>query len=136
MSTNRSTGARRLLGTPAAILILGGGLLGLTACGSEVSARPTDIDGPSGFDAVEISGDQGTAPTVTWNGQMEAGKLEVQTLVTGDGDPVAEGDTVLTNLWVGNGFSKTGSIARMTSSSGMKRWPSGSCTKRGSSPGS
>lgn len=82
-------------------------ILGLTACGSDEAPKPTDIVGPSGFDAVEIAGEQGSLPEVTWNGQMEAGDLEVETLVTGDGDAVAEGDTVLTNLWVGNGFSKT-----------------------------
>lgn len=81
-------------------------ILGLTACGSEVSARPTDIDGPSGFDAVEISGEPGTAPEVTWKGQMEADDLEVEVLVKGDGPAVADGDSVLTKLWVGNGFSK------------------------------
>jgi phosphate transport system substrate-binding protein len=33
--TSRPWATRRLLGTPAAILVLGGGLLGLTACGSD-----------------------------------------------------------------------------------------------------
>lgn len=80
--------------------------LGLAACGSDDGVRPTDIEGPSGFDAVEISGEQGVVPEVTWKGQMEADKLEVETLVKGEGEPVAEGDSVSTNLWVGNGFSK------------------------------
>ncbi|WP_244928207.1 FKBP-type peptidyl-prolyl cis-trans isomerase [Nocardioides sp. W7] len=81
--------------------------LGLAACGGDDGARPTDIEGPQGFDAVEIAGDQGVQPEVTWKGQMEAGKLEVKTLVEGEGDPVAKGDSVSTNLWIGNGFSKT-----------------------------
>lgn len=82
-------------------------VIGLAACGSETASRPTDIEGPSGFDAVEIAGEPGSAPEVTWNGQMEADDLEVQTLVTGEGEAVADGDTVSTNIWVGNGFSES-----------------------------
>jgi peptidylprolyl isomerase len=81
--------------------------LGLAACGGDDGVKPTDIDGPQGFEAVEIAGEQGSAPEVTWKGQMEAGDLEVKTIVEGDGEPVAKGETVTTNLWVGNGFSKT-----------------------------
>jgi len=82
-------------------------ILALTACGGDSGPSPTSIDGPQGFDAVEISGEQGSAPEVTWNGQMEAGDLEVETIVKGDGDPVVDGGSVLTNLWIGNGFSQS-----------------------------
>jgi peptidylprolyl isomerase len=81
--------------------------LGVAACGSDTGASPTDIDGPSGFDAVEIAGDPGTKPEVTWKGQMEADELESETLVTGDGKAVAAGDAVYAELWIGNGFSKS-----------------------------
>lgn len=81
-------------------------LIGLTACGSDSGPRPTDIDGPQGFDAVDISGEQGTAPKVTWKGQMEADDLEAQTLVEGTGPAVEAGGSVYANLWVGNGFSQ------------------------------
>lgn len=80
--------------------------LGLAACGSEEGPRPTDIDGPRGFDAVEISGEQGSVPEVTWKGQMEADDLEVETITKGDGAAVEAGGAVYANLWVGNGFSK------------------------------
>lgn len=81
--------------------------LGLAACGTEDAVSPTDIDGPSGFDAVEISGEVGEVPTVTWKGQMEADELEAKTIVEGDGKEVADGESVYTQLWVGNGFSKS-----------------------------
>lgn len=82
--------------------------LGLAACGSDDgAASPTDIEGPSGFDAVEITGDPGTKPEVTWNGQMEADELETETLVTGEGKAVADGEAVYAELWLGNGFSKS-----------------------------
>lgn len=80
--------------------------LGLAACGSDDGGGPTDIDGPEGFAAVEIAGEPGAQPDVTWKGQMKADGLEVETLAKGDGDEIADGDTVLTNLWVGNGFTK------------------------------
>ncbi len=45
MSTPRTARTRRLLGTPAAILVLGGGLLGLTACGSDDNSGSTTAAG-------------------------------------------------------------------------------------------
>lgn len=81
--------------------------LGVAACGSDEGVSPTDIDGPSGFDAVEISGEPGSKPEVEWKGQMEADELEAETLVTGDGEAVAAGDSVYAELWLGNGFSKS-----------------------------
>ena len=49
----------------------------------------------------------GEGITATWNSEVELPEeTTVTTLVKGDGEAVAEGDTVSTYLWVGNGTSK------------------------------
>ena len=75
----------------------------LAACGDEPApAEPTK----ERLDAVEISGEVGDEPEVTWSSQMTAGKIEAETLVTGDGAKLEEGDQVLAHLWIGNGFTE------------------------------
>jgi FKBP-type peptidyl-prolyl cis-trans isomerase len=101
--TRRSV--RRLALIPALLSVCA---LTLTACG--------DDDGGDGFpgagktldrlDAVTISGDVGTAPEVKWKAGMDAGKVETTTITEGDGEPLADGESVLAHLWIGNGFSK------------------------------
>ena len=77
--------------------------MGLTACGDETSP---DADALDRLEAVSISGDVGTEPTVEWKGQMAAGKIESETVVPGDGAELGDGDSVLAQLWIGNGFTK------------------------------
>ncbi len=73
----------------------------LAACGDDAApAEPTN----ERLDAVTISGEVGDEPEVTWKSQMSAGKIESETLVTGDGAKVEDGDQVLAHLWIGNGF--------------------------------
>ena len=75
----------------------------LAACGDEPApADPTK----ERLDAVDISGDVGDEPKVTWSSQMTAGKIESKTLVTGDGAKLEDGDQVLAHLWIGNGFTQ------------------------------
>jgi peptidylprolyl isomerase len=75
----------------------------LTACGDEPApAEPTK----ERLDAVEIAGEVGQEPEVTWSSQMTAGKIKSETLVTGDGATLEEGDQVLAHLWIGNGFTE------------------------------
>jgi peptidylprolyl isomerase len=86
-------------------LLLVPALLGvsLTACGDEPApAEPTK----ERLDAVEIAGDVGEEPEVTWSSQMTAGKIKSETLVTGDGAKLEDGDQVLAHLWIGNGFTE------------------------------
>ena len=78
--------------------------LGLSSCGDEPSS---DTDTFDRLDAVTISGDLGTAPEVEWKGEMEAGKIESETLTTGDGDELGDKDSVMAHLWIGNGFTRT-----------------------------
>jgi peptidylprolyl isomerase len=75
----------------------------LAACGDDPApAEPTK----ERLDAVQIDGEIGDEPEVTWSSQMKAGKVEAETLVTGDGAVLEEGDQVLTHLWIGNGFTE------------------------------
>lgn len=80
----------------------------LAACGDEPApAEPTK----DRLDAVTISGEVGAEPTVEWSSQMTAGKIESETLVTGDGAVLADGDQVLAHLWIGNGFTEDKSFS-------------------------
>jgi peptidylprolyl isomerase len=75
----------------------------LAACGDEPApAEPTE----ERLDAVEITGEVGAEPEVTWKSQMSAGKIEAETLVTGDGAKLEDGDQLLAHLWIGNGFTQ------------------------------
>jgi peptidylprolyl isomerase len=75
-------------------------LVSLAACGNSTDAAT------GGLDSVTVSGDFDKAPEVAWKGQVTTDKLASQTLIEGEGDPVAEGDTVKLNIWIGNGFSQ------------------------------
>ena len=56
---------------------------------------------------VSFTGDVGESLTATWNSKIEEPEsTTVTTLVKGTGDAVADGDTVSTYLWVGNGSTK------------------------------
>ncbi|GEP38398.1 peptidylprolyl isomerase [Nocardioides psychrotolerans] len=75
----------------------------LAACGDDTGEEASGLDR---LDAVSVSGDPGKAPKVTWKDQMSADGIEVEVLVEGDGDTVAEDDQVTVNYWVGNGFTQ------------------------------
>lgn len=76
---------------------------GLAACGSDDGSAAGGLEG---FDAVEISGEVGSAPEVAWEGRLVAGDVESKTLVEGDGAELAEGDPVVVNYWLGNGYTQ------------------------------
>ena len=83
--------------------VLAVSLLGLAACGSGSS----DADeGGASLSSVTIEGDQGKAPEVTFDGRLDGTKTETEVLVEGDGEEVAEGDTVQAQWWIGNGFTQ------------------------------
>lgn len=74
-----------------------------TACGDE---NTLEAGGRDRLDAVEISGEVGSSPEVTWQSQMRAGEAETEVVTVGDGAAVAKDDTVFVNYWVGNGFTE------------------------------
>lgn len=78
-------------------------LLGLAACGSESS----DADsGGAPLSSVTIEGKHGEEPKVTFDGRLDGDQEETEVLIEGDGETVADGDTVSANLWIGNGFTQ------------------------------
>lgn len=74
-------------------------LLALAACGGDSS------DTAKSFDAVTISGAEGAAPQVKWKATMEPGKEEAKTLVKGTGPALKNGDRVLVNFLLSNGYT-------------------------------
>ncbi|MGA8256333.1 MAG: FKBP-type peptidyl-prolyl cis-trans isomerase [Nocardioides sp.] len=58
------------------------------------------------LDAVEIAGEVGSSPEVTWKNQMRADDAESEVITEGDGVAVDDGGTVFVNYWVGNGFTE------------------------------
>jgi len=89
----------------------------LVACGDDSdkgddpkSDSASDSSGSSEGELKEVSfeGEVGKSIKVTWNDAVATPeKTAVTTLVKGDGDELADGDTVSTYLYVGNGTSKT-----------------------------
>jgi peptidylprolyl isomerase len=78
-------------------------LLGLAACGSDSSdAEPAG----KSLSSVTIEGKQGEEPQVTFDGRLDGSKDETKVVIEGDGDTVADGDTVSANIWIGNGFTE------------------------------
>jgi peptidylprolyl isomerase len=88
---------------PAALVVPVLLLSVLAGCGDDDGSGEDSLEG---FDAVSITGDVGTAPTVDWKGELEADKTETKVLVEGDGPEVKEGDKVDVNVWIGNGFTQ------------------------------
>jgi peptidylprolyl isomerase len=88
----------------------------LVACGGSDNAddpnSASETSEPSGaaageLDEVSFSGEVGESITAKWSSAVETPKeTTVTTLVKGDGDEVADGDTVSTYLWVGNGTAQ------------------------------
>jgi peptidylprolyl isomerase len=77
-------------------------LASLAACGD----KSDDAGDTSGLGAVTVTGDFGKAPAVVWNGQATTDTLASTTLIEGEGETIANGDTVKVDLWIGNGFSQ------------------------------
>ncbi|MFC7359674.1 FKBP-type peptidyl-prolyl cis-trans isomerase [Nocardioides astragali] len=78
-------------------------LLGLAACGSESSDSDS---GGAPLSSVTIEGKHGEEPKVTFDGRLDGDQEETEVLIEGDGETVADGDTVSANLWIGNGFTQ------------------------------
>ena len=78
-------------------------LLGLAACGSgDSDSEP----GGASLSSVTIEGTQGKAPVVTFDGPLDGSQEETKVIVEGDGETVADGDTVSSHFWIGNGFTE------------------------------
>ncbi len=83
--------------------------LTLASCGGSTAKDSDSKTGPTGdqLAEVEFDGTVGEELKATWKSKVALPeKTTVTTLVRGDGDEIAEGDTVNTYLWVGNGSTK------------------------------
>ena len=95
----------------AALLVPALAACGGTESGSDSQATASESSAGASttgeLSEVSFSGDVGESLTATWNSKVEEPEsTTVTTLVKGTGDAVADGDTVSTFLWVGNGSTK------------------------------
>lgn len=74
-------------------------LLPVAACGE--TTTPT----AEGSDAYEITAGEAGEPSIEWSEVMEVTDEQTDVLVEGEGDTLAEGDRVMVNLLVSNGFT-------------------------------
>ncbi|WP_426244569.1 FKBP-type peptidyl-prolyl cis-trans isomerase [Nocardioides sp. LHG3406-4] len=96
--------SRRVLAVPAALLLAA---LTLSACGNDSGEGSGSSSGSgAGLSVVKVSGDQGKAPKVTFDEKLDPSKVETKVITEGDGEEIADGDNVLTHVWIGNGFTE------------------------------
>ena len=96
---------RRTRLVPALLASLSLGLsLGLSACGS--SSGSGSSDSGAGLDSVKFTGKVGEDPQVKFTDQLTSTKQESETLVKGDGPVVKQGDQVVVQVWIGNGYTQ------------------------------
>src|SRR5919205_911973 len=79
----------------------------LAACGDDSAEPDADASGSgSGLDSLTIEGEVGSDPEVTWDGELSVDDVEVKVVSEGDGPVVEQGDSVLSHVWIGNGFTE------------------------------
>jgi peptidylprolyl isomerase len=80
-----------LLGTLALLLV------GLSACG--------DDSGEDNTGKVTVTGDFGSQPKVTYDGEVNRATTDIKVLNEGSGAEVEDGDNAMVHLYIGNGFT-------------------------------
>ena len=76
--------------------------LALASCGDDEGGSSADTT----LDSVQVEGEVGTAPEVSFDRQLDATETTTEVVIEGDGAELAAGDQVLTHLWFGNGFTQ------------------------------
>lgn len=92
----------RLLSLPLALL-LGATLV---ACGDDSGGEGSGSGSSSGLDSLTIEGEVGSQPEVKFDGELKAEGVETEVVEEGDGAELQTGDSVLTHIWIGNGFEQ------------------------------
>ena len=92
-------------------------MLGLAACGS---GSGDSEEGGAPLSSVTIEGKQGQEPKVTFDGRLDGSDPETEVLVEGDGDTVADGQTVSANWWIGNGYTEKEAQSTWTKGGGSQ----------------
>lgn len=80
----------------------------LAACGDD-SGEPgseSSASGGASLESIDIKGEVGSDPEVTWDGELAAGDVESRVVSEGDGDEVESGDAVFAHIWIGNGTTQ------------------------------
>jgi len=77
--------------------------LGLVSCGDDEGSSTASS---AGFDDVSITGEVGKSIDVKFDSQVSVDGVSTKVLTEGDGPEVADGDQVMTHLYLGNGFTK------------------------------
>jgi peptidylprolyl isomerase len=80
-------------------------MVALAGCGGNGSSSASS-SGDSALDAVTITGEVGTVPSVTWDSKMTATDVQNTTVTEGDGDTIESGDQVSAQIWIGNGLTQ------------------------------
>ncbi|WP_432478399.1 FKBP-type peptidyl-prolyl cis-trans isomerase [Nocardioides sp. GXQ0305] len=93
---------RRLLPLPLTLL-LGATLV---ACGDDSGDDGSSSSSAAGLESLTIDGEVGDEPQVTFDGQVQADEVETEVVEEGDGEEVETGDSVLTQIWIGNGYQE------------------------------
>jgi len=75
----------------------------MVACGEETTVVSGALPRTEAF---EIDGEVGTSPQISWTARMEADDPETEVVEEGDGPALEEGEQVLVNYYVGNGFTQ------------------------------
>lgn len=89
---------------PAALLIPLVLVSALTAsCGESTTIASGSLPRTEAF---EVNGEVGSRPEVTWKARMEAGEAETEVVTEGDGAALKDGDEIVVNYYVGNGFTQ------------------------------
>ena len=96
--------SRRLRRLPVLLLPL---VLGATlvACGDSDGDKG-DSGSSDALHGIKITGEVGKAPKVKWDGKLDVSKTATTVVSKGDGDKIATGDQVVTNIWIGNGSTQ------------------------------
>ncbi|TIC87583.1 hypothetical protein E8D34_07775 [Nocardioides sp. GY 10113] len=105
----------RRLRRPTALLSAAALTAALAACGDSDTATDDSGSASSGataategtLDQVAFTGEVGEGISAEWSDSIDLpDETSATTLVKGDGEAIAEGDTVMTYLWVGNGSTE------------------------------
>lgn len=75
--------------------------LGLASCGDDEGSSSDAT-----LDSVQVKGEVGTEPEVTFDKQLDASETTSEVVIEGDGPELTTGDQALAHLWFGNGFTQ------------------------------
>ncbi|QIK76510.1 FKBP-type peptidyl-prolyl cis-trans isomerase [Nocardioides piscis] len=94
---------RSRLAAAGGVLLLS--TLGLSACGDDEGGSGSEQ--AAGLSSLEVSGDVGKAPEVTFDGQVNPDEIETEVLTEGDGETLEAGDGAFAHIWIGNGYTES-----------------------------